>query len=160
MEPMRIGDVGRRAGLTPKTIRYYEEIGLIAEPDRTSSGYRDYADNAVERLTFIRDAQASGLSLTEIGSILDMRDRGEQTCGHVIELLDHHLASIDHHITQLRTTRELMAEMSARAKALDPSDCLDAGRCQTITPDAAGQPAAPIAKARLHRAPSAHHRHP
>ena len=157
---MKIGELGRRTGVTAKTIRYYEQIGLLVEPDRTSSGYRDYAEDAVERLTFIRDAQATGLSLAEIGSILGMRDHGEQTCAHVIELLDHHLVAIDRQIIQLRAIRASMEEMATRAKALDPSACSDPNRCQTIAPEAARQPTPQIAKGHLHRAPSAHHAHP
>jgi DNA-binding transcriptional MerR regulator len=156
---MQIGELGRRTGVTSKTIRYYEEIGLLAEPERTPTGYRDYTEAAVERLTFIRDAQATGLSLTEIASILDMRDRGEQTCGHVIQLLDHHLEAIDRQIDQLRTTRSVMSAMAARAKALDPSECVDPHRCQTVIPDAAAQPTSQAATRHLHGSPPAHHEH-
>ena len=155
-ELMKIGELGRRTGVTAKTIRYYEQIGLLAEPERTASGYRDYADDAVERLAFIRDSQATGLSLTEIGSILDMRDHGEQTCGHVIELLEHHLEAIDHQISQLTATRTLMARLAKQAKSLDPGDCVDPNRCQTIGADTTVPPAVRKATRHVHGSPTAH----
>ena len=67
---MRIGEIAELAGVTTKTVRYYERIGILPEPDRTPSGYRDYGVGTLERLRFIRDAQATGLSLAEIHSIL------------------------------------------------------------------------------------------
>ncbi len=141
--------------MSAKTIRYYEDIGLLREPERADNGYREYDEHAVDRLSFIRDAQASGLSLTEIGSILDQRDRGERTCDHVRELLDHHLAEIDRQLRRLRKTRKTLTEMTARAATLDPSECVDPNRCQTILPDAAAG-GSRTAGARIHASPAGH----
>ncbi|HEY5651029.1 MAG TPA: heavy metal-responsive transcriptional regulator [Acidimicrobiia bacterium] len=132
---MKIGEVARRTGTTPKTIRYYEDIGLLPEPPRAPNGYRDYGDETVERLSFIRDAQATGLSLTEIDSILDLRGRGETTCEHVTALLERHMAALDDHMDRLRATRSKLAELTDRAKRLDPAQCVDPIRCQTIGHD-------------------------
>ncbi len=156
---MKIGELGRQAGVGAKTIRYYEEIGLLPEPDRSAQGYRDYGEEAADRLRFIRDAQATGLSLNEIGSVLEARDHGEQTCAHVIELLEHHLADIDHQIAHLRSTRKLLERMTDRAKSLDPSDCVDPHRCQTISVDEASEPLAEGVSRRLHGSPAARGRH-
>ncbi len=68
---MRIGELADEGGVSTKTIRYYESIGVMREPERTPSGYRDYGRVAVERLLFIRDAQATGLKLAERGAGLD-----------------------------------------------------------------------------------------
>jgi len=141
IESMKIGELGRQASVGAKTIRYYEDIGLMPEPNRTPGGYRDYGEDAVERLRFIRDAQATGLSLAEIQSIFDLRDRGEQTCHHVMELLEQHVAAIDRQLLQLRTTRKLLVGMLERAQQLDPADCVDPIRCQTIARDDAGRSA-------------------
>ena len=92
---MKIGQLADRCGVSTKTIRYYEDIGLLAEPARTSSGYRNYSDDAVERLRFVRDAQATGLTLAEIASVLELKGSGERSCGHTMALIDEHLASID-----------------------------------------------------------------
>lgn len=133
---MKIGELARRAGVTAKTIRYYEDIGLMPEPDRDPNDYRNYTEEAVDRLKFVRDAQATGLTLTEIGSILDLREEGHGTCDHVAELLEHHLAELDRHIQELQEARSQLAELSERARALDPEDCTDPIRCQTIAEDA------------------------
>lgn len=129
---MKIGDVAHQTGLPTTTIRYYEDIGLVPPPARAPNGYRAYESAAVERLRFIRDAQESGLTLAEVSSILELRSQGEPTCHHVIELMERHLEDVDRRIEQLRASRELYAGLIARAKGLDPADCTDADRCQTI----------------------------
>lgn len=130
---MRIGELGQTCGVTAKTIRYYESIGLLAEPQRTSSGYRDYASDAVERLRFIRDAQVTGLTLNEISSVLELKGAGEGSCAHTTALIEGHLASIDAQIEQLSAARRELAALAERARALDPSSCTDPNRCQVIT---------------------------
>ena len=129
---MRIGDVAHQTGLTTTTIRYYEDIGLVPPPARASNGYRDYGPEAVQRLRFIRDAQESGLSLSEVSSVLELRGQGESTCRHVIELMERHLEDVNLRIERLRASRMLYARLIARAKRLDPADCTDPDRCQTI----------------------------
>ncbi len=129
---MKIGELGRRTGVPTKTIRYYEDIRLLPEPDRAPNGYREYRDDAVARLRFIRDAQGTGLTLMEIASILDLRGHGEGTCHHVIELLDRHLDDLDRYIENLHDTRDQLVALTERAKSLDPEDCTDPNRCQTI----------------------------
>jgi DNA-binding transcriptional MerR regulator len=129
---MKIGELARRTGVTAKTIRYYEDIGLVPEPDRDFNDYRDYSEQAVELLLFIRDAQATGLTLTEIGSILELRSEGLGTCAHVIELLERHVKDLDRHLKELRNTRRQLADLTARAQALDHGDCTDPIRCHTI----------------------------
>lgn len=129
---MKIGELARHTGVTAKTIRYYEEIGLMAEPQRAPNGYRDYPEDAIDRLAFIRDAQATGLSLNEIASILDLRGHGETTCLHVVDLLEHHVDALTRHISNLQRTRRKLAELTQRAQSLDPANCQDPNRCQTI----------------------------
>ena len=74
---MRIGELAGRLGVNPKTIRYYESIGLLPDPGRTPSGYRVYDEDAVDRLRFIRTAQRLGVTLDEVKEILGFRERGE-----------------------------------------------------------------------------------
>ncbi|MEE9414758.1 MAG: heavy metal-responsive transcriptional regulator [Acidimicrobiales bacterium] len=130
---MRIGVLADRAHVSTKTVRYYESIGLLAEPERTSSGYREYDDAAVERLRFVRDAQASGLALAEIASVLELKDSGASTCEHTTELLQRHLGEIDDQIGRLQTARIELLELAERAKSLDSSACTDPNRCQVIS---------------------------
>src|SRR4051812_30516281 len=99
---MRIGTLATRLGVTTKSIRYYESIGLLPAPTRTAGGYRDYAEADAERLTFIKTAQRLGLSLDEIREVIALRDRGEQPCAHVARLLREHVAGLDARIGEMR----------------------------------------------------------
>lgn len=119
--------------MSSKTIRYYESIGLLDEPERTPSGYRDYGDDVVERLRFIRDAQATGLTLAEIASVLELKGAGERSCAHTTALIESHVAAIDAQIEQLNVARRELAALAARARDLDPASCTDANRCQVIS---------------------------
>jgi DNA-binding transcriptional MerR regulator len=130
---MRIGMLAERSSLTTKTIRYYESIGLLDEPPRTASGYREYDDAAAERLRFIRDAQSSGLSLSEVQSILELKDAGSRSCDHTMSLLDRHIAEIDEQMARLAVARQELRELAERARRLDPARCTDPQRCQVIS---------------------------
>lgn len=129
---MKIGSLAERTGLTTKTIRYYESIGVLPSPERLANGYRSYDADAVDRLEFVKDAQAAGLSLTDIQWILELRDSGESTCGHTIGLLETRLADVDRQMIELGRTRSRLQNMIKEAKAMDPSGCDDPNRCQTI----------------------------
>ncbi len=130
---MKIGELAELGGVSTKTIRYYESIDLLREPARTTSGYRNYGDDAVERLRFIRDAQASGLTLAEIASVLELKEAGERSCAHTSSLLDRHLAQLDEQIALLKKSRTVLADLAMRSKALDPASCTDPNRCQVIS---------------------------
>jgi DNA-binding transcriptional MerR regulator len=80
---LKIGELATVLGLNPKTIRYYEDIGLLPKPQRTVSGYRLYEAADVERLSFIGKAKAIGLTLEEIREISDARPDGQRPCEHV-----------------------------------------------------------------------------
>jgi DNA-binding transcriptional MerR regulator len=150
---MRIGDLAQDTGVSTKTIRYYETIGVLPEADRAPNGYRSYDEDTIDRLRFVLDAQATGLSLTEIASILGLREQGASTCAHVTHLLEHHLEDLDRHIAVLQSTRTQLAALTERAHRLDPANCTDPNRCQTIADgvDTIGQTSAEI-----HAAPRAH----
>ena len=102
---MRIGQLAAEFELNPKTIRYYEELGLIPDPERSPSGYRLYHATARDRLEFILKAKTLGLALEEIAEILAVRDRGEPPCRHVVTLLDGKIAAVDRQIQSLRAFR-------------------------------------------------------
>lgn len=129
---MKIGQLAERTGVSPKTIRYYEQIGVLPEPRRSDNGYRTYDVGAAERLAFISDAKSAGLSLLEIQMILELRDEGESTCGHVIASLEMRLQEIDRQMKELQRARDRISRIVDRARSLDPSDCDDPNRCQTI----------------------------
>ncbi|MEV4453405.1 heavy metal-responsive transcriptional regulator [Streptomyces mirabilis] len=129
---MRIGELAAANDLTPKTIHFYEQAGLLPEPPRTSGGYRDYPSQTSSRLVFIRDAQSAGLTLAEIRSVLVLRDSGEAPCSHVTGLIEQHLDDIERRIAELRKTRSALRGLAERAAATDPSTCTDAEICSII----------------------------
>lgn len=129
---MRIGELGDRCDVSTKTIRFYESINLLSEPGRTTSGYRDYDEDAVQRLQFIRDAQSSGLTLAEIASVLELKSAGQGSCAHTASLVIEHIDAIDLQIQQLKAARKELSVLANRAESLDPASCTDPNRCQVI----------------------------
>jgi DNA-binding transcriptional MerR regulator len=117
---MRIGELAGELGLNPRTIRYYEGIGLLPEPERTGGNYRAYGQEDVERLRFIRAAQRLGLTLDEIGEVLAFAERGEPPCEFVRERLRREVAAIDARIAELQALRGELAELEAKAGRLPP----------------------------------------
>src|SRR2546428_13247682 len=102
---VRISDLASQAGVTAKTLRYYERIGVLAAPSRSPSGYRDYRPDVLERLGFIRAGQAVGLSLGEIRQVGALRDRGETPCDHVYRVLPRRTAELDDRMDQQRALK-------------------------------------------------------
>lgn len=113
-----IGELAEAVGVNPKTIRYYEDLGLLPEPDRTESGYRTYTDEDVDRLRFVRQAQQLDLRLDEIGEILALRERGEMPCGYVLEVAGERLADLDARISEMQAARRNLATLLATAEDL------------------------------------------
>lgn len=130
---MLIGQVADAAGVSTKTLRFYEAEGLLDEPDRTGGGYRDYAPEVVDRVGFIRQAQAAGLTLRQIGEILEVRDGGRAPCGHVARLVDERLADVDRRLSELRRTRTQLRQLRARLDDLDPTDCPPGEICVAVS---------------------------
>ena len=110
---MRIGELAARFGLNPKTIRYYEEIGLLPRAARLDSGYRRYDERDAERLGFIRRAKMLGLSLDEIRDILSMQQTDSPPCGQVLNLIDIKISAIDRRKAELETFRAELANLRA-----------------------------------------------
>lgn len=119
---MRIGELAERLGINTKTIRYYESIGLLPAPQRTSSGYRHYSAADVDRLTFIKTAQRLAMSLDEIREILAFRDRGQPPCGYVREVLDHQVTEIDQRIAELVRLREQLVTLQSQTEQLPTAE--------------------------------------
>ena len=129
---MRIGEVARASGTTSKTLRYYEEVGLRPAADRTPAGYRDYGAEVLDRLDFIRRGQAAGLTLAQIGQVLDIRDRGQAPCRHVTDLLDTRLDVIDRQLAELAQLRTTIADLREDAAAGDPATCSPEDVCRYL----------------------------
>lgn len=134
---MRIGEIAAGSGVPAKTIRFWEEQRLLPPPGRTDAGYRVYDARTMERLTFIRQAQAAGFTLDQIRQVLDIGDSGQAPCEHVGALIDDHLAAVEVRIAELEATRSHLRLLARRAAAQDPADCH--GYCAIL----ADAPAAP-----------------
>lgn len=120
---MRIGDLASATGVTTKTIRFWETAGLVADPARTLSGYRDYGPEAIDRLEFIRHAQTAGLTLEEIRQVLAISDSGRPPCEHVAQIVDQHLTDLEERIRDLTDTRRRLCLLAKRAADQDPAAC-------------------------------------
>lgn len=129
---MRIGELAQRAGTTTKTLRFYERAGLLRTPERTGSGYRDYDDRVLDRLAFVKAAQAAGLTLAQIRDVIAARDDAGPPCVHVTALLDAHAAELDARIQSLQATRAEVQRLRLRAVGLDPAACRAESVCQVI----------------------------
>ncbi|MDR7492508.1 MAG: heavy metal-responsive transcriptional regulator [Armatimonadota bacterium] len=110
----RIGELAREFGLNPRTLRYYESVGLL-HPGRTPSGYRVYVETDRERLRFVLRAKRAGLSLGEVVEVFRLRDRGELPCGHVRGWLDRKLAEVEDQLRALRGWRQELRHLRRRA---------------------------------------------
>ena len=102
---MRIGELATQAALPTRTIRFYERSGLLPMPTRAANGYRTYTDADFQRLAFIRNAQAAGLTLADITGVIGIRQDGSAPCAHVDDLLQTRLADVEQRIAQLNTLR-------------------------------------------------------
>ena len=121
MASLTIGQLAQRAGVGVETIRFYEREGLIAEPPRRPSGYRDYAPEAVTRIVFIRRAKNLGFSLKEISELLELRVRPRRNCTLVKRNADTKIADIDTKIVSLRRMRKALLELTKACDQLTPT---------------------------------------
>lgn len=104
----RIGEVAAQTTLSRDTLRYYERRGLLAHPLRTSGGFRMYGKATLERLRFIKRAQAVGFTLEEIRELVTFDGRGLTRCRRVRDLVQTKLAELDERLSELRTFRRAL----------------------------------------------------
>ena len=133
---VRIGEVASQAGVTTKALRYYERVGLLPSPARTDSGYRDYGEAILDRLRFIRAAQAVGLTLGEIKGVIGFREEGNPPCAHVLELIDERAADLDRRIAELAQLRDELRLLATRGRGLSPDACSADLVCHILNPAA------------------------
>lgn len=127
---MRIGKLAQLSGLRPHTIRFYEREGLLAEPERTPGGYRDYGQEALEDLKFIAKAQASGLRLSDVREVMQIASGGRPPCEHVRATVVARLAEVKARLNELRGLR---TALRATLQRLDRTPVARTGcRCAAI----------------------------
>src|SRR5918993_5208933 len=103
---LKIGDVSKRSGIGIEALRFYEKGGLLDRPSRTFSGYRVYGEEVLERLAFIKRAQALGFTLEEIRQIVEDARRGESPCEEVREIVRRRMAELDERLREMHRYRD------------------------------------------------------
>jgi len=107
---MNIGEAAERTGLPPKTIRYYEEIGLVS-PDRRGNGYRDYDGDAVHRLRFLQRARGLGFSIEDCRALLSLYDDRNRASAEVKALAEQRMADIEIKVAELRSIQQTLGRL-------------------------------------------------
>lgn len=120
---MQIGELARTTSTKVETIRFYEKIGLLPEPGRTSANYRDYGAAHLARLSFIRRARDLGFTLDQVRELLTLSDDRSRSCGAVDTVARAHLAQIDQKIADLRALRRELDELIGQCRQGAISEC-------------------------------------
>ena len=117
-----IGRVAAEVGVNIQTIRYYERRGLLAAPHRTASGYRQYSDDAVDRLRFIKHAQELGFSLKDVQELLELRVRRGAACDAVERSARQQIERVQRKIRSLQRMEHTLERLAAACAARRPTD--------------------------------------
>ena len=118
-----IGEVSRATGANIETIRYYERIGIMPQPDRTAGGNRQYNSDQLKRLFFVRRSRELGFALSEVRELLGMVDNNDYSCAEVHERTVQHLQSVREKIANLQKLEEALAGMAAECSRGDVPEC-------------------------------------
>lgn len=119
---MNIGNAAQASGLAPKTIRYYEEIGLIS-PDRRANSYRDYSDQHVHKLRFLQRARSLGFSIEDCRQLLSLYEDETRASADVKRLAKNHLVEIETKIAELETMRGVLKKLVTSCQGDSRADC-------------------------------------
>ena len=120
---IRRGDLARATGCNPETIRYYEKIGIMPDPPRSTKGYRSYDDTHVRRLKFVMRSRALGFSLEEVRGLLGLVDNRIQTYAEVQAMAEVHLGEVRAKIADLTRIERVLSETVARCTGDAAPDC-------------------------------------
>ena len=113
MENLSVGQLAKRASVNIETVRYYEKRKILPKPKRTESGYRQYSENDVARILFIKRAKELGFTLNEISELLSLKIKSSSTCGDVKRLAEIKVSDIEKKITDLNTIKKKLEELMA-----------------------------------------------
>ena len=119
---MNIGDVASRSGLPPKTIRYYEEIGLV-KPPRSENGYRTFREQELHKLAFLGRARALGFSIEDCRTLLQLYEDESRTSADVKDIARGHLQEIDQKIADLKEMRGTLSHLIEACAGDNRPDC-------------------------------------
>ena len=138
MRNLTVGQVAKRAGVGVETVRFYERKGLLEEPDRRDSGYRQYGQEVIVRLRFIRKAKELGFTLKEIKELLSLRIDPTVTCGDVKARAEAKITDIENRISTLECMKQALVRVTETCQGNGPtSQCpiLDALEHQEEEPE-------------------------
>jgi len=121
--PLMIGELARMSGTKVTTIRFYESIGLLDTPPRTTSGRRSYAAGDVRRLHFIRNGRRLGFSIEEIRSLIALDGEPDRDCAEASEIAARHLAEVEDRLSQLTALRDELALVATSCGGTRTADC-------------------------------------
>ena len=119
---MNIGDAASLSGLPAKTIRYYEEIGLM-RPPRGANGYREFRDADLHKLAFLARARSLGFSIEDCRALLALYEDRGRTSAEVKRLAEEHLARIERKLSELESMREVLGRLVERCHGDDRPEC-------------------------------------
>lgn len=127
MDNLTIGQVAKEANVKIETIRYYERLKLLPEPKRRQSGYRQYSDDVVKRLQFIKNAKKLGFSLKEILELFALRVKSRTTCGDIKNRAESKISDIEDKIKILQKMKNALKKLSRECKGKGP-----VGKCPIL----------------------------
>lgn len=122
-QPLTIGGLSAATDTRPETIRYYEKIGLLAAPARSSSNYRTYRAADVARLRFVRRARELGFPIDQVRALLDLADQRGRDCATVDAITQAHLATIERKIADLTALKTTLADAIGACRGGTVADC-------------------------------------
>ena len=120
---MRIGEAAKRSGMAARTIRFYEEAGLIEPATRRESGYREFGADDVRRLRFIHRARNLGFGIDEVGRLLSLWSDRERASADVKRLALEHVARVEAKMAELRSMRDAILHLAERCHGDDRPEC-------------------------------------
>jgi Cu(I)-responsive transcriptional regulator len=120
---MNIGELARAADTKAETIRYYERIGLLPLPPRTTGNYRDYSTVHVSRLSFTRRARDLGFSIEQIRALLDLADQRERSCEAVDVIAREHLTDVKRKLADLAALRRELDSLIRQCRHGTIAEC-------------------------------------
>lgn len=125
MKHWTIGQLAKNAGVNIDTIRYYERRGLMPEPDRRESGYRQYGEKDYQRLQFILHAKELGFTLKEISELFNLKLDEDTTCRDVKNRVELKIADVDQKIARLQDIKNALEQLAAKCQGSDArtSEC-------------------------------------
>ena len=120
---MRIGELAQATGTKAETIRYYEREGILPAADRTDSNYRDYSNDHLATLTFVRRARELGFSMAQVRELLALSDHDDKPCEHIDQLVQRQMVEVERKIADLSTLRDELGQMLQSCQADRIGEC-------------------------------------